>query len=239
MSYTTMMSSGLSHAAGTGAQNTAATSNAPSISSDRSSSAITPPASASATLPRTGSMEAGHISDSQSRPHSPRSVQSAPSASAKGKVRSAPLKRPSSVSPSSPATSASTKSPAVRAPSNTTIAAATSPPRTSTIQPTQMKQINTTIADFGPQPAIDPILQATSMSELHKAAANRNKNIPSLKELELGPPPSLHGNQKEWSIPPAMNEALAGMTNARHVELLKHCELYFPTRKSRFARGLW
>lgn len=83
------------------------------------------------------------------------------------------------------------------------------------------------MADFAPQPAIDPILQATSISELHKAAANRNKNAPSLKELEMGPPPNFHGNQKEWSIPPKMNETLKGMNNARHVELLKHCEPYF------------
>lgn len=80
------------------------------------------------------------------------------------------------------------------------------------------------MADFAPQPAIDPILQATSTSELHKAAANRNKNAPSLKELEMGPPPNLHGNQKEWSIPPEINETMKGMTNARHVELLKHCK---------------
>ena len=98
---------------------------------------------------------------------------------------------------------------------------------TTTADPAQRRYL--AAYDFSPQPAIDPILAASSSLELHRQAANRDKAVPSLQELGLGPPPVLAGatftgQLKDWTVPANMEEAMKGMPVQRHAELLRHCE---------------
>ena len=83
----------------------------------------------------------------------------------------------------------------------------------------------TLVMNFAPQPAIDPILRASSQVYLHKLRTGRRENrVPTLEELDLGPPPTtLPGLLREWSVPPKILEEMKSMDNERHIELLNHC----------------
>lgn len=82
---------------------------------------------------------------------------------------------------------------------------------------------------FTAQPAIDPLLAASCNSELHKRNLLRlgkssiSPYVPTLEELDLGPPPIHPGSERDWSIPAKMREQMKTMENKRHVELLRHC----------------
>lgn len=167
-------------------------------------------------------MMSGSQSQTGSMPHSPRSVHS----DSRSKSRPVSSASSSQIQPSTPASTPGALPMSTANAGDSSADTATGPPANAT-NSSSAQPVNTTMADFAPQPAIDPILQATSTGSLHKAAANRNKIAPSLKELEMGPPPNLVGNQKEWSIPSTINETMKHMSNARHVELLKHCERAF------------
>lgn len=86
------------------------------------------------------------------------------------------------------------------------------------------------VVSFAPQPAIDPLLAASCSAELQRRKSGklskRGKSpyVPTLEELDLGPPLIHRGAQKDWSIPAEMQEKLNKMENARHVELLQHCK---------------
>ena len=104
----------------------------------------------------------------------------------------------------------------------------------------------TLIMDFAPQPAVDPILQASSQIELHRRLQSRAsakakvrktpapgsttpasaEAVPTLEQLDLGPPP-IHdaGSPRDWAIPPNMQDQLKNMENQRHADLLRHCKL--------------